>query len=271
MMLTRLVLAVLLLSTAVLAQDHLRLATTTSTENTGLLGAILPPFEKRFGVKVDVIAVGSGKAMKLGENGDVDVVLSHAPELEEAFVAAGFGVNRRDVMYNDFVIVGPPRDPATLRDTTTAVDAFKRLTAAQATFISRGDDSGTHEKEKALWKAAGIAPAGAWYVSAGLGMGQVLQMADEKKAYTLSDRGTYLSFKAKGDLVIVSQGDPALFNPYTITAVNPARYPRVHYFDAMALIAWMTSPEGQRLIGEFAIGGEPLFHPTAVPPAAAAH
>lgn len=261
-------LAVFLQGTA-LGQEHLRLATTTSTENTGLLAVVLPPFEQRFGVKVDIIAVGSGKAMKLGENGDVDVVLSHAPELEQAFVAAGFGVNQRDVMYNDFVLVGPPDDPAALREAKTAVEAFKRLAAAHATFISRGDESGTHEKEKALWKAAGVAPAGAWYVSGGLGMGQVLQMADEKRAYTLSDRGTYLSYKAKGDLVIVSQGDPVLFNPYTIIAVNPARFPTVRYFDAMALIAWLTSPEGQRIIGDFKIGGEMLFHPTAVPPAAA--
>jgi tungstate transport system substrate-binding protein len=259
----------LLLSTTAFAQDHLRLATTTSTENTGLLAAILPPFEKRFGVKVDVIAVGSGKAMKLGQNGDVDVVLSHAPALEEAFVEAGFGVNRREVMYNDFVIVGPPDDPARLRGAPSAADACKRLAAAPATFISRGDESGTHEKEKELWSAAGVTPAGAWYVSAGLGMGQVLQMADEKNAYTLSDRGTFLTYKAKGDLVIVNQGDPALFNPYTIIAVNPARQPAVRYFDAMALIAWMTSPEGQRLIADFKVGGEMLFHPTAVPPATA--
>lgn len=265
-----LTLALLVLSSSALAQDHLRLATTTSTENTGLLGAILPPFEKRFGIKVDVIAVGSGKALKLGENGDVDVVLSHAPALEEAFITAGFGVNRRDVMYNDFVIVGPPADPARLREATTAVEAFKRLAAAPATFISRGDESGTHEKEKALWNSAGITPSGPWYVSAGLGMGQVLQMADEKQAYALSDRGTYLSYKAKGDLVIVAQGDPELFNPYTIIAANPARHPKVRYFDAMALIAWMTSPEGQRLIGDFQIAGEQLFHPTAVAPSGAA-
>jgi tungstate transport system substrate-binding protein len=259
-------LALLVLSNTALAQDHLRLATTTSTENTGLLAAILPPFEKRFGVTVDVIAVGSGKAMKLGENGDVDVVLSHAPALEEAFVSAGFGVNRRDVMYNDFVIVGPAADPARLRDASTAADAFRQLAAAQAAFISRGDESGTHEKEKELWRAAGVTPSGAWYISAGVGMGQVLQMADEKNAYTLSDRGTYLSFKAKGGLVIVNQGDAALFNPYTIIAVNPARHRAVRYFDAMALIAWMTSPQGQGLIADFKVGGEVLFHPTAVPP-----
>jgi tungstate transport system substrate-binding protein len=263
-------LALLFLSDTALAHDHLRLSTTTSTENTGLLAAILPPFEKRFGVKVDVIAVGSGKALKLGENGDVDAVLSHAPALEEAFMAAGFGVNRRAVMYNDFVVVGPPADPAKLREATDAVDAFKRLAAARATFISRGDESGTHEKEKTLWSAAGLIPSGPWYISAGLGMGQVLQMADEKEAYALSDRGTYLAYKAKGDLGIVAQGDPALFNPYTVIAANPARHPKVRYFDAMALIAWLTSPEGQRLIGNFEIAGEQLFHPTAVPPSGAA-
>lgn len=263
-------LTLLLLTSSAGAADHLRLATTTSTENTGLLAAVLPPFEKRHGVKVDVIAVGSGKAMKLGENGDVDVVLSHAPALEEAFVASGFGVNRRDVMYNDFIIVGPAADPASVRAATSPADAMKRIAAAQALFISRGDESGTHEKEKELWRAAGITPAGAWYVSAGLGMGQVLQMANEKAAYTLSDRGTYLTYASKGDLAILNQGDPALFNPYTIIAVNPARYPQVRYLDSIALIAWMTSPEGQALIGKFTVGGEPLFHPTAVPPAAAA-
>lgn len=248
-----------------LAQPHLRLATTTSTENSGLLAVILPKFEQFAHLKVDVIAVGSGKAMKLAENGDVDVVLSHAPELEEAFVRAGFGVNRRDVMYNDFVIVGPANDPAGVRAAAGAVDAFTRIANAHATFISRGDESGTHEKEKALWKAAGITPSGPWYVSAGVGMGQVLLMADEKHGYTLSDRGTYLSYKAKGDLTIVSAGDPILFNPYTITAVNPARYPKVRYLDAMALIAWLTAPEGQAAIAAFTIGGETLFHPTAVP------
>jgi tungstate transport system substrate-binding protein len=265
--LCRIAFALLVLSAPALAADHLRLATTTSTENTGLLGAVLPPFQKRFDITVDVIAVGSGKAMKLGENGDVDVVLSHAPALEAAFMASGFGVNRRDVMYNDFVIVGPAADPAGLRQTKSAADAFRHIASAAAPFISRGDESGTHEKEKDLWKAAAITPSGAWYIAAGAGMGQVLQMADEKHAYALSDRGTYLTFQSKDDLVIVSQGDTAMFNPYTIIAVNPARYPTARYFDAMTLIAWMTSPEGQQLIGNFTVGGEMLFHPTAVPPA----
>jgi tungstate transport system substrate-binding protein len=246
------------------AQDRLRLSTTTSTDNSGLLAVVLPPFEQRFHLKVDVVAVGSGKALKLAENGDVDVVLSHAPELEEAFMKAGFGVNRRDVMYNDFVVVGPPSDPAQLRGALSAVDALKRIAAKQATFISRGDESGTHQKEKELWRTAGLTPSGAWYVSAGQGMGEVLLMADERRAYALADRGTYLAYKKRDELIIVSQGDPMLFNPYTVMAVSPARYPQVKYIEAMELIAWLTSPEGQRLIGSFKQAGEVLFHPTAV-------
>lgn len=246
------------------AQDRLRLSTTTSTDNSGLLAVVLPPFEQRFHLKVDVVAVGSGKALKLAENGDVDVVLSHAPELEEAFMKAGFGVNRRDVMYNDFVIVGPPSDPAQLRGALSAVDALKRIAAKQGTFISRGDESGTHQKEKELWRAAGLTPSGAWYVSAGQGMGEVLLMADERRAYALADRGTYLAYKNRDEIIIVSQGDPMLFNPYTVMAVSPARYPQVKYIEAMELIAWLTSPEGQRLIGSFKQAGEVLFHPTTV-------
>ncbi len=250
------------------AQEHLRLSTTTSTDNSGLLSFVLPPFERRFQLKVDVIAVGSGKALKLAENGDVDVVLSHAPELEEAFVKAGFGVNRRDVMYNDFIIVGPPNDPAGLHAAAGAVEAFKKLAAAQATFVSRGDESGTHQKEKELWKAAGVTPSAPWYVSAGQGMGEVLLMANERQGYTVADRGTYLAYKKREELAIVSQGDPILFNPYTIMATNPARYPRVKYIEAMELIAWLTAPEGQKLIGSFKQEGEVLFHPTAVPTSA---
>ena len=255
----------ILLSVPVRAQQHLRLSTTTSTENSGLLQVVLPPFEERFHLKVDVISVGSGKALKLAENGDVDVVLSHAPELEEVFMKAGFGVNRRDVMYNDFVIVGPPSDPAHLRDADGALNALKRLAAAPAPFISRGDESGTHQKERELWRTAGITPSGPWYVVAGQGMGATLMMAIEQRAYTLVDRGTYLAYKQRDELPIVVQGDPLLFNPYTIIAVNPARHPHVQYVAAMELIAWLTSPEGQRLIAGLTQGGEPLFHPTAVP------
>ena len=257
----------ILLSLPVRAQQHLRLSTTTSTENSGLLQVVLPPFEERFHLKVDVIPVGSGKALKLAENGDVDVVLSHAPALEQAFVAAGFGVNRREVMYNDFILVGPPADPAHLRGAGGAVEAFKKLAAAQATFISRGDESGTHEKEKDLWKAAGITPGGSWYVSAGQGMGAVLLMANERQAYTLADRGTYLTYKQRDALTIVYQGDPLLFNPYTVAAVNPAKHPQVKYIEAMELIAWLTSPAGQQTIASFRQDGQVLFHPTAVPAA----
>jgi tungstate transport system substrate-binding protein len=256
----------LLLAGPALAQTHLRLATTTSTENSGLLAAVLPPFERQFGCKVDVIPVGSGKALKLAENGDVDVVLSHAPELEDAFMRAGHGVNRRALMYNDFIIVGPRADPAGLRAARGAVEALRKLAAAQATFVSRGDESGTHQKEKELWKAAGIVPNGSWYVSAGLGMGEVLLMANERRAYTLADRGTFLAYRARDELVIVSENDPPLHNPYSIIAVNPARQPHVKYMEAMQLIAWLTSPHGQRLIGGFTKEGHVLFHPVAVPP-----
>ena len=257
--------ALLIAALPVAAQEHLRLATTTSTENSGLLGSLLPTFEEAFHLEVDVVAVGSGQALKLAENGDADVVLSHAPVLEEAFVANGFGVNRRGVMYNDFVIVAPPGDPAGIRGAKSAVEALRTIAAKQAPFLSRGDESGTHVKEKELWAAAGITPSGAWYRSAGVGMGQLLQMADETGAYTLTDRGTYVSRKQKGDLVIVVENDPRLFNPYSIIATNPARHPTAKYIAAMQLIAWMTSPEGQRRIAAFQIEGKSLFVPTAVP------
>lgn len=259
-------LVLLLLAPPLPAAERLRLATTTSTENTGLLADLLPHFERRFGVAVEVIAVGSGQALKIAENGDADVVLAHAPALEEAFVAAGHGVNRRAVMYNDFVIVGPPGDPAGLRGSGSAVAALQRLAARQAPFLSRGDESGTHQKEKGLWAAAGIEPSGAWYRSAGVGMGQLLQMADEHRAYALTDRGTYLSRRQRGELVILVENDPPLFNPYSLIATNPARHRTVAYIAAMQLIAWMTSPEGQQRIAAFTVDGRPLFVPTAVPP-----
>ncbi len=259
------VLVCLLVSSGVAAQERIRLATTTSTENSGLLAVLLPPFEARFRLGVDVIPVGSGKALKLAENGDVDVVLSHAPALEEEFVRDGFGVNPRQVMYNDFVLVGPEEDRAHLREASGVADAFGKLVSAGAEFISRGDESGTHEKELEVWKAAGIVPGGDWYLSAGLGMGAVLRMADEREAYTLADRGTFLAYRRRGDLTIVCEGDAMLRNPYTIIAVNPARHPGVHYIEAMQLIAWVTSPDGQRVIGSFTVGGEVLFHPLAGP------
>ncbi len=246
---------------------RLRLATTTSTEQSGLLRVLIPPFEKLSGLKVDVIAVGTGKALKLGENGDADVVLVHAREAEEAFLAAGFGVNRRDVMHNDFLILGPARDPAGIRGMRSAADAFRRIAAARVDFLSRGDQSGTHVKELELWKKAGLAPQGRWYKEVGQGMGEVITMAADLQGYTLADRGTWLSMKNRVALVILSEGDPALFNPYGVIAVNPARYPKIRYMDAMRFIAWLTSAEGQAIIGDYRIEGEPLFFPDAVPDA----
>jgi tungstate transport system substrate-binding protein len=258
----------LLCSTPILAGERLRLSTTTSTETSGLLYELLPPFEKRFNVKVDVISVGSGKAMKLGENGDADVVLVHERDLEDKFVAAGYGINRRDVMHNDFVIIGPGTDPAGVSKAKTAAEAFKLIAKKRATFVSRGDKSGTHSKELSLWTKAGGKPAGSWYMESGMGMGEVLIMASEKGAYTLTDRGTYLAFQKGGkiDLPLLFEGDPTLFNPYGIIAVNPARHSSVNYIMAMALIGWVTSPEGQRIIADFGKEryGSPLFYPDAI-------
>jgi len=249
--------------TAVQAETRLRMSTTTSTEASGLLKVLLPPFEKANNVKVDVISVGTGKALKLGENGDVDVVFVHARAAEDKFVADGFGVDRRDVMYNDYVIVGPKDDPAKVKEAKTAADAFKRIAEAKAEFVSRGDDSGTNKKEKQLWKAAGITPAGSWYIEAGRGMGAVLQMAFDKKAYTLADRGTFIAYESKIDLVILSQGDKGLFNPYGVIAVNPKKHPKVSYELAKKFIDFVTGPEGQKIIGDFKLNGKQLFFPDA--------
>ena len=245
--------------TPVLAAARLRMSTTTSTENSGLLAALLPPFEKKFGCKVDVIAVGTGKSLKLGETGDVDVVFAHARKLEDKFVADGFGVNRRDVMYNDFVILGPPDDPAAVRSTGSASEAFARIAAAQARFVSRGDDSGTHQKEKEIWKTAGIVPKGKWYLEAGQGMGEVIQMAAQVRGYTLADRGTYIAYRKKTDLVVLRQGDEGLLNPYGVIAVNPAKHPHVKFGLAVKFIEYLTGEEGRRIIAGFRIDGEPLF------------
>jgi len=245
------------------AETRLRMSTTTSTENSGLLSVLLPPFEKANNVKVDVIAVGTGKALKLGENGDVDVVFVHARPAEDKFVADGHGIDRRDVMYNDFIIIGPKGDPDGLKKAKTAVDAFKALSKGKADFISRGDDSGTNKKEKRLWKAAGITPKGKWYIEAGQGMGTVLQMAFQKKAYTMTDRGTYLAFADKIDLIILFQGDDALFNPYGIIAVNPKKYPKVNYKMAKKFIDYVTGPQGQQIIGDYKKNGKQLFFPDA--------
>jgi tungstate transport system substrate-binding protein len=245
---------------------RLRLATTTSTDNTGLLKTLNPPFERMMNIKVDVIPVGTGKALKLGATGDVDVILVHARSAEDKFVNEGYGVNRRDVMYNDFVIIGPEVDPAGIKGMIDAKEAFKKIAEAQAPFVSRGDDSGTHKKELMLWEKSGIKPEGKWYFEAGQGMGAVLNMANEKQAYTLSDRGTYLAYSGKIELKILCEGDPDLINPYGIIAVNPARFPHVKYVYAMAYIGWVTSQEGQKIIREFGEDkfGHPLFIPMAI-------
>jgi len=252
--------------TAIPLPGKIILATTTSTYDSGLLDYLLPTFTEETGISVEVIAVGSGQAMELGCNGDADVLLVHSPAAEETFVADGSGVDREPVMYNDFVIVGPEDDPAGIQGMSDAVAAFTLIAEAQATFISRGDDSGTHAKEKKVWEAAGIAPTGGWYISSGLGMGEVLAMAEEMPGYTLSDRGTYLSRKAKGyALPILVEGDPLLFNPYGVIAVNPEKYPDINYAGATTFIEWLTSVETQERIAAFthADTGEPLFYPNS--------
>jgi len=241
------------------------MSTTTSTEASGLLNVLLPPFEKANNCKVDVIAVGTGKSLKLGENGDVDVVFVHARAAEDKFVADGFGVDRRDVMYNDFVIVGPKEDPAKVKKAKTAAEAFKRMAEGKADFISRGDDSGTDKMEKQTWKLAGIKPQGKWYIEAGQGMGQVLQMAFDKKGYALADRGTFIAYVGKIDLVIVFEGDKALFNPYGVIAVNPKKHPKAQYDLAKKFIEYVTGPEGQKVIANFKLNGKQLFFPDARP------
>nr|CCA81962.1 putative ABC-type tungstate transport system [blood disease bacterium R229] len=238
------------------------MATTTSTENSGLLKVLLPKFEAATGVHVQVIAVGTGKAVKLGEAGDVDVVLVHARSLEDAFVASGGGIDRRDVMYNDFILVGPIADPAHVRSQRNVIQGMEAIAAAGAKFVSRGDNSGTDVMEQSYWKTAGIDPKGKpWYVSAGLGMGEVLNMAAQMNAYTLSDRATYGAYRARTGLDIVLAGDPRMFNPYGIIAVNPARHPGVNYTDATRLIEWITSSAGQQAIAGFKVNGEQVFFP----------
>lgn len=246
----------------------LTLATTTSTENSGLLAYLLPDFEGGYNTQVDVIAVGTGQALKLGEDGNADVLMVHARALEDAFMQAGHGVRREDLMYNDFVILGTADDPAGIGGLTNAAEAFQKIAEAQAPFVSRGDESGTHTKEKAIWAAAGVEPAGDWYISAGQGMGAVLTMADEGQAYTLSDRATYLARTLEGtELVILVEGDPVLFNPYGVIAVNPDKGPQIKAELANIFIDWLISVPAQEKIGEFGVEefGSPLFTPDSEP------
>lgn len=254
----------LILCVSAYAEERLRLATTTSTQNSGLMDVLNPIFEKQHDVKVDVIAVGTGKALRLGEKGDVDAVLVHAPSAEKKFIAEGHGVERLPIMHNDFVILGPKNDPAGLLQAKSGKDALALIAEFNAEFISRGDDSGTHKKELSLWKSAEIEPTGKWYISAGQGMGAVITMANDKLAYTLADRGTYLAYKDKTDLVITYQGDPLLSNPYHYIIVNPQRHSHIKKDLAKAYVDFLQSQQGQRLIREYQVNGEPLFHPDII-------
>ena len=262
----RVLLAIVLLLPAVAAgAAELRLATTTSTENSGLLAHLLPDFEQLCRCEALVIAVGTGRALKLGERGDADVLLVHSPPDEERFVAEGFGINRRAVMFNDFVLLGPPDDPAGVVGGRDVAAAMTAIADARAKFVSRGDESGTHKKEKRLWALAGFESDEAfspeWYVEAGVGMGQAIIVADELRAYLLSDRGTYLFFRDKTDLTGAVENEPRLHNPYSVIAVNPAVHPGVAYPLAVRFIKWLTSEQTRARIAAYRVRGERLFFP----------
>jgi tungstate transport system substrate-binding protein len=257
----------LLVSAAAWSQDtFITVASTTSTEQSGLFRHILPEFEKKTGSRVRVVALGTGQALDIARRGDADVVLVHDKAAEEKFVAEGFGVERKDVMYNDFVLIGPTSDPARVRGRKDIVAAFRSIAAARAPFVSRGDRSGTHAAELRFWKLAGVDVAGStgpWYRETGSGMGPALNTAAGMNAYVFSDRATWLSFKNRGELVVVVEGDPRLYNQYGVILVNPARHPHVKKDLAEAFIAWLVSPAGQKAIASYRIGGEQLFFPDA--------
>lgn len=244
--------------------ERIKMATTTSTENSGLLGVLNPPFEKQYGIKLDVISVGTGKAIRLGKNGDVDFILVHAPAAERKFVADGYGIERKPVMHNDFVIIGPAADPAGLMQATDINEAMSGLFETKYMFISRGDDSGTHKKEKGLWQKINIEPSGEWYLSVGQGMGVVLRIANDKQAYTLTDRGTYLAYKDKIDLQIVYENDEILFNPYHVIMISPEKHPHTKIDLARKYSAFIRGPIGQELIRNFNVNGEILFYPDVI-------
>jgi tungstate transport system substrate-binding protein len=258
------------ISQAQLPAQELVLATTTSTADSGLLNFLNPLFESTFNAQVKVLSLGTGAALRIGENGDADVVMVHARSSEDAFLQAGFGINRRDVMFNDFVIVGPIDDPADIRGSTTAAEAFANIAASQSRFISRGDESGTNKKELAIWELANVDAIGDWYLKVGRGMGDTLLQTNEFGGYTLSDRGTFLALGERlPNLTVlvegpVKGGDPILLNPYGIIAVNPARFPARNYALAMAYIGFLTSPEAQQMIANYRINDEPLFFPNAL-------
>jgi len=247
-------------------ERRLILATTTSTQNSGLLDHIIPDFEEKTGIDVDVIAVGTGAALQMGRDGEADALLVHAKSAEEEFIAEGHGISRSDVMYNDFVIVGPKDDPADLKTIKDDVKkAYEMVLTSESTFVSRGDDSGTHKKELAIWKEAGLEASGDWYVEVGKGMGDTLTMADEMNAYTMTDRATYLAMKDNLDLEIVIEGDSSLFNQYGVIPVDPNKNDMINADEADEFAKWLLSEETQAMIGEFGIDkfGQPLFIPNA--------
>lgn len=243
------------------------LSTTTSTQDSGLLDYILPEFEEKTGIEVDVIAVGTGKALQMGKDGEADILLVHAKASEEEFVAEGHGLERRDVMYNDFVLVGPGEDPLKLKENTpnNILEGLKTIAENEFTFVSRGDDSGTHKKELSIWKEANIEPEGEWYLEAGAGMGDVLKMADEKQGYTITDRATYLNMMDTLELEVIIEGDANLFNQYGIIPVNPEKSDKINAEGAKEFMEWLLSDETQELIGEYGVEefGMPLFVPNA--------
>ncbi len=244
--------------------ERLKMATTTSTDNSGLLAVLNPPFEKKYNVKLDVISVGTGKAIRLGKNGDVDLIFVHAPGAEKEFVNQGYGVEREPVMHNDFVIVGPENDPVGLKGANTIQQAMKLLSNKKHIFISRGDDSGTHKKEKNLWDLVSGVPSGNWYLAVGQGMGIVLRIANDKEAYTLTDRGTYLAYKDKMKLTVLFENDDALFNPYHVIMVNPEKHSHTEIDLARKYADFIRGKEGQELIRNFKVNGELLFHPDVI-------
>lgn len=253
-------------SSAALAEDFIIVQSTTSTQNSGLLDAILPAFEEKTGIDVRVVAVGTGQALKNAANGDGDVLLVHAKPSEEKFVTDGYGVKRFDVMYNDFVLVGPKSDPAGIRGMTDVTSALKKIAETSSVFASRGDDSGTHKKEKALWTLAEVdaaASSGGWYRETGSGMGATLNAASGMDAYALSDRATWLAFENKGNLDILTQGDDRLFNQYGVILVNPEKHANVKAEFGQTFIDWLTGEEGQKAIASFKVNGEQLFFPNA--------
>jgi tungstate transport system substrate-binding protein len=257
----------LLVSSAAPAQERsITVASTTSTEQSGLFGHLLPQFTAKTGIRVKIVAVGTGQALDIGRRGDADVVFVHDKAAEEKFLAESFGVKRFDVMYNDFVVIGPNSDPARIAGVKDVLEALRKIAAAQAPFISRGDRSGTHAAELRYWKDAGVnieSVKGSWYREIGQGMGAALNMAAASAAYLLSDRGTWLSFKNRGELSILVEGDRRLFNQYGVMLVNPARHPNVKATEGQAFVNWLISPEGQRTIAEYKVGGEQLFFPNA--------